>query len=675
MNKVEFNVKNINRKIEEKKQFGDEHIRVTNQCFYKDGKPWLPCAGECHFSRIPEEDWDKTLSLMKEGGLSIVSTYVFWIHHEEIKGEFTFEGRCNLNKFIQKCAEHDLLVLLRPGPWAHGECRNGGFPDWLVKECYEACKDMDREWEHMDCDIDIGMRCLVEPYMSYAKEYMQRIMNEVKGNRNIIGIQIENELAKFPDYMSELKKIVVETGIKVPIYTATGWGKVKLNDDLIPSVGAYPDYGWDMGEEMNMADVADSGAYVFSSSAFVQAEIGADIQDKKSAEVPNVEDNVFDMPYITCELGGGIQTSYKRRPYILPEDVSAISLCTLGSNAALLGLYMYKGGLNPIGKTTYTQECKATGYPNEYPLISYDFQAPIGEVCQVRKHYFLLKNIFELCNNFGDMLAPMPAVLPDGIQKADCMDKASVRCSVRSNGESGFLFVNNHNRIQELSEKTDVCFTIATKSNTVEIPIKTILPGVHFAMPFNLEYGRLKAKYITAMPNKKGDNLLVFTKIKGIEPVLCTDSGEIIALDKLQTINGVDIVVKDEYEFKESVGKTLEATMLSENTKPTEWFEHLGVTDDTREYKFSVSEDATYVKINWMGNFAAVFDGDELVCDRYFDGDPWVIDAKKLKNREIVVKIQPLTKYDIETTYCNYKREEGHFVPSAEEFAVDVVYV
>ena len=27
-----------------------------------------------------------------------------------------------------------MKVWLRIGPWAHGECRNGGFPDWLVEK-------------------------------------------------------------------------------------------------------------------------------------------------------------------------------------------------------------------------------------------------------------------------------------------------------------------------------------------------------------------------------------------------------------------------------------------------------------------------------------------------------------------------------------------------------------
>ena len=668
MYEICFDVRKCNKEIKIKEQFGDKHIKVSNRCLLKDGKPWLPAMGECHFSRVPEEDWDKTLKLMKDGGISIVSTYLFWIHHEEIKGEFSFDGRCNLNKFIKKCDEYGLYVFLRPGPWVHGECRNGGFPDWLVEECKEACKDSDREWG----GFEVGMRCLAEPYMSYVKSYLQKVIYEVKDNSNIIGIQIENELRKFPDYLSELKKIVIEAGINVPIYTATGWGKVVLNDDLIPTFGMYPDAGWSASMEDNISN----NAYVFSEGAFSEVDIGTDIMDntdvKKSVYAEN---NPYDMPYLTCEVGGGIQSTYHRRPLLLPEDMSAISLCTLGSGAAMLGIFMYKGGYNPVGKTTYMQESKVSGYPNDYPVISYDFQAPVGEACQVSRHYFLLKEIFEFCNNFGEMLAPMPALLPENMTRFEPEDKASVRCSVRSDGKSGFLFVNNHNRIQQLCKKDDVCFNITTAENVVEIPIKAVLPGVYFVMPFNFEYGQLKAKYITAMPNKKNGNILEFIKIEGIEPVLCKENGEVISLDKRQTIDGIDIVIREKTPYEISIGMPVEVETLKGNIKPYKCFEHLGIKDDTKEYQIIASESAKYVRINWMGNFAAAYGDGKLLCDRYYDGTPWIIDVSKMEKKEIVVKIQPFTKYDIETIYCNCERKEGHFVPSAEEFFDDLIYV
>jgi alkylhydroperoxidase/carboxymuconolactone decarboxylase family protein YurZ len=34
-----------------------------------------------------------------------------------------------------------MLVALRVGPWDHGECRNGGLPDWVLAACTAGAKD------------------------------------------------------------------------------------------------------------------------------------------------------------------------------------------------------------------------------------------------------------------------------------------------------------------------------------------------------------------------------------------------------------------------------------------------------------------------------------------------------------------------------------------------------
>ena len=74
---------------------------------------------------------------MKAGGLEIAATYVFWIHHEEIENQYDFSGDRDLRLFVQTCKECGMKLWLRIGPWAHGEARNGGFPDWLLKKEYE----------------------------------------------------------------------------------------------------------------------------------------------------------------------------------------------------------------------------------------------------------------------------------------------------------------------------------------------------------------------------------------------------------------------------------------------------------------------------------------------------------------------------------------------------------
>ena len=106
-------------------------LGVNNYYLVKNGRPWFPLMGEFHFSRCPRHMWEDELLKMKAGGIDIVSSYCFWIHHEEEKGIFDFSGQRDLRAFIKLCKKHGLYFLLRSGPWCHGEVRNGGFPDWI----------------------------------------------------------------------------------------------------------------------------------------------------------------------------------------------------------------------------------------------------------------------------------------------------------------------------------------------------------------------------------------------------------------------------------------------------------------------------------------------------------------------------------------------------------------
>ncbi|MGH2345535.1 MAG: beta-galactosidase, partial [Chloroflexota bacterium] len=76
-------------------------IAVTNYYIELDGKPALPVMGEFHFSRFPHRYWEDALRAIKAGGIDIVSTYVFWIHHEEREGVFEWSEDLDLRAFIQ----------------------------------------------------------------------------------------------------------------------------------------------------------------------------------------------------------------------------------------------------------------------------------------------------------------------------------------------------------------------------------------------------------------------------------------------------------------------------------------------------------------------------------------------------------------------------------------------
>ena len=94
-------------------------IGATSRYLTRDGMPWLPVMGEFHFSRYPEAEWENEILKMKAGGVQIVSSYVIWIHHEEVEGEFDWSGRKNLRRFVELCAKHGMLAYPRIGPWVH----------------------------------------------------------------------------------------------------------------------------------------------------------------------------------------------------------------------------------------------------------------------------------------------------------------------------------------------------------------------------------------------------------------------------------------------------------------------------------------------------------------------------------------------------------------------------
>ena len=56
-----------------------ERIDVTSQYFTRGNKPWIGVMGEYHFVRDHRENWYRELCKMRAGGISVVSTYLFWI--------------------------------------------------------------------------------------------------------------------------------------------------------------------------------------------------------------------------------------------------------------------------------------------------------------------------------------------------------------------------------------------------------------------------------------------------------------------------------------------------------------------------------------------------------------------------------------------------------------------
>ncbi|QFY14506.1 hypothetical protein GBF35_26910 [Nonomuraea phyllanthi] len=83
--------------------------------------------GEFHYGRYLADEWHEELLKVRAGGVTAVATYVFRNLHEERRGAFDWSGDRDLRRFVMTCAELGLDVVVRIGPWGHGESRNGGL--------------------------------------------------------------------------------------------------------------------------------------------------------------------------------------------------------------------------------------------------------------------------------------------------------------------------------------------------------------------------------------------------------------------------------------------------------------------------------------------------------------------------------------------------------------------
>lgn len=460
-----------------------------------DGQRVVPAMGEVHYSRIPTDEWEAEIRKMKAGGITIIATYVFWNHIEEQEGVFRWDGQRNLRHFIEICQKEGLPVVLRLGPFCHGEVRNGGIPDWMFSK---NCKMRDEN----------------PVFLGYVERLYRQIFTQVQGLQwkdggPVVAAQFDNEYRGRGEYLMALKQMATKIGFNLPFYTRTGWPELATPvpfGEMLPLYGDYADGFW----ERSIEETAGNYYKAFNFKAFRSSTAIATEQLGEQKERLNKGDEQY--PYFTCELGGGMMTAYHRRPYLYPEDAYSMAVVKLGSGSNLLGYYMYHGGTNPEGNTylNETQRTMATNY-NDLPVKTYDFQAPLNEFGQKNPQYYLLRKLHLFMQDWGSILATMEAGFPckQDISKGD---DSFLRWSYRSRNGSGFIFVNNYERLQNLSTKRNV----KLEACGVRLPLLNIPAGCICIFPVNID----GIKYATAQLVAKREGKIYLEQIKGIPTTL-----------------------------------------------------------------------------------------------------------------------------------------------------------
>ena len=489
-------------------------LAVNNYYLALDGEPILPVSGECHFSRLPEGRWEDEIIKMKLGGVTIVSTYVFWNHHEETEGTFRFDGCRDLRRFVELCAKHGLYVILRIGPFVHGEARNGGMPDWLYGKPYE-------------------LRSLQQGFLDATEKLYRAVAEQVTGlyfadDGPVIGVQLDNEymhsaapwemttgisnewLTAGTDgdaYLLALKEIAAKCGFNPVFYTCTSWGGASTPAELLPLWGGYAFRPWLFYN--NRGEHPATEEYVYQDYHKNGVTCTDDFQPFYPPE---------DKPYACCEMGGGMMCSYYYRAPFPCESVDALANIKLGSGCNMLGYYMYHGGTNP---TTQSGQYLNEG---QVPKISYDYQAPLGEFGQARLSYRRLRSMHAFLRRFGGRLCPLGTVLPEGASHVDPKDGETLRYAVRTDGRRGFVFVNNYQDHFDLPDRRDETVTLATDAGDIAFRFG-IASGENAILPFRFDMDGIELVTATAQPVTTSGGTWVFLVPEGMQGVFTFGEG------------------------------------------------------------------------------------------------------------------------------------------------------
>lgn len=357
-----------------------------------NGQRRILISGSIHYPRSTPEMWEDLIQKAKDGGLDMIETYVFWNGHEPSPGNYNFEGRYDLVRFLKTVQKAGLYAQLRIGPYVCAEWNFGGFPVWLK---YVP---------------GISFRTDNEPFKMAMKGFTEKIVDLMKSEHlfesqggPIILSQIENEYgaqskmlgAAGHNYMTWAANLAVGLGTGVP------WVMCKQEDAPDPVINTCNGFYCD----------------AFSPNRPYKPTIWTETWSGWFSEFggPNHERPVQDLAFAVARF--------------------------IQRGGSLFNYYMYHGGTN-FGRTA--------GGP--FITTSYDYDAPLDEYGLIRQpkygHLKEMHRAIKLCERA--LVSADPTVTSLGsLQQARVFSSESGDCAAflsnyDTNSAARVMFNNMH---------------------------------------------------------------------------------------------------------------------------------------------------------------------------------------------------------------------------------------
>ncbi len=637
-------------------------ILVDSHGIIFDGHHSIPVMGEIHYSRVPEKDWRREVRKMKAGGITVLSTYVFWIHHEAEEGKWNWSGNLNLHRFLEICKEEQMPVVLRIGPFCHGEVYQGGFPEWIAKKAQDAPKQYKLRSE--------APGFIAATQRLFSNIYAQANDLLWKNGGTVIGMQIENECRGPWSYYMRLKDMATQIGFDVPFYTRTGWPKLNGKEEfgkLLPLYGDYADGFWDRV----LTDMPGEYAKAFIMkdtriSGVIATETFGTNQDTK------MDKNDLQYPYLTCELGGGMMPAYHRRINISGKEILPLAICKLGSGSNLPGYYMYHGGTNPYNPAHTMAETQATSVTNynDMPYMTYDFQSPLGEMGQMNETAFHESRwLHQFLADWGEELAMMDVdTLSDNYARRGCFEfrndyvrilNEQGKASVTPLGMQWEGLTISSSSVQPFAKTDDSLYFIAVEgAKKPQINVN----GKNYSLKFDkttkingksimlLSYAKAKTAFvIDGKMHYAQHGGILFKSENGIAEeawivtdevnISCTKTKEHEGVREIKMGSQKVAAMPSDADFEKAA--TWKLTLFAES--------HPSIKTDklmTMDLQPSALEepDDYFLRINYRGDVARIYADGILVEDNFWNGKPMLVRLSDLVGKSIELRILPLGK-------------------------------
>lgn len=306
-----------------------------------NGQRRILFSGSIHYPRSTPEMWEDLINKAKEGGIDVIESYVFWNGHEPSPGNYNFEVRYDLVRFVKTIQRAGLYAHLRIGPYVCAEWNFGGFPVWLK---YVP---------------GISFRTDNEPFKMAMKGFTEKIVNLMK-SENLY------ESQGGPIILSQIEN---EYGPQARALGAPGHQYMTWAANM--AVGLDTGVPWVMCKEDDAPDPVINTCNGFYGDAF----------SPNQPYKPTIWTEAWSGWF--TEFGGPIH----QRPV---QDLAFAVARFLQKGGSVVNYYMYHGGTN-FGRSA--------GGP--FITTSYDYDAPIDEYGLIRQpkygHLTELHKAVKLC--------------------------------------------------------------------------------------------------------------------------------------------------------------------------------------------------------------------------------------------------------------------------------------